>query len=277
MSKESPSIWSQAAPYWDKHRETIRTMFAPVSQALIDDAEIGRGYSVLDVATGPGEPALRIAEVVAPNGEVVGVDPAPEMVDAANRAAARYQLKNVRFEVSHANPLPFSANTFDAAVSRFGAMFFRSPAADIQEILRVLKPNAKLAFAVWYMPDRNPFHYVLADPLERYVPSEPPAADSPDAFRYAPRGTLLNVMNESGAALTSERLLQFKIEAPLTADEFWRMRTEMSDKLRSKLKVLSAEQLAAVHDEVIQSLGPYTTKQGVSFPAEVLIVSGRKQ
>jgi hypothetical protein len=156
-------------------------------------------------------------------------------------------------------------------------MFFRSPAVDIQEILRVLKPNAKLAFAVWYMPDRNPFHYVLADPLERYVPSEPPAPDSPDAFRYAPRGTLLNVMNESGAALTSERLLQFKIEAPLTADEFWRMRTEMSDKLRSKLKVLSAEQLAAVHDEVIQSFGPYTTKQGVSFPAEVLIVSGRKQ
>jgi ubiquinone/menaquinone biosynthesis C-methylase UbiE len=36
----------------------MRQMFAPVTQALIEDAGIASGNTVLDVATGPGEPAL---------------------------------------------------------------------------------------------------------------------------------------------------------------------------------------------------------------------------
>src|SRR5437764_9019885 len=81
--KETTSQWSRAAPYWEKHRETIRAMFAPVTDALIEDAQIAHGHSILDVATGAGEPALSIAAVVGPNGRVIGVDPAPEMIAAA--------------------------------------------------------------------------------------------------------------------------------------------------------------------------------------------------
>src|SRR5215813_7930485 len=63
MEREQAVIdrWSGAAPFWEKHRETIRQMFAPVTQALIENAWIARGQTVLDVATGPGEPALSIA------------------------------------------------------------------------------------------------------------------------------------------------------------------------------------------------------------------------
>src|SRR5206468_9002522 len=131
-------------------------------------------------------------------------------------------------------------------------------------------------FAVWYLAEKNPFHYVLARVLERYVPAEPAPPDSPDAFRFATPGKLLNVLNEAGADSASERLLQFRIETPLTTEEFWTMRSQMSDKLRSKLAGLSGEQLAAIRGEVIQSLGPYSTGRGVSFPAEVLIVSASK-
>jgi len=53
--------WRESAPYWEKHRDTIRTMFAPLTQALIDEAGIVAGQSVLDVAGGPGEPSLAIA------------------------------------------------------------------------------------------------------------------------------------------------------------------------------------------------------------------------
>ena len=81
--------WSGAAPFWEKHREMIRQMFAPVTQALVEDALIGSRHAVLDIATGPGEPALSIAALVGPEGKVVGVDPVPEMVAAARRAADR--------------------------------------------------------------------------------------------------------------------------------------------------------------------------------------------
>jgi enediyne biosynthesis protein CalE5 len=79
--------WSCSAPFWEKHREIIRQMFAPVAQALITDGQIGSGQAVLDIATGPGEPALTLAEVVGPQGKVLGIDPIPEMVAAARRAS----------------------------------------------------------------------------------------------------------------------------------------------------------------------------------------------
>ena len=268
--------WSQAAPYWEKHRETIRGMFAPITRALIEDAQISSRHSVLDVATGPGEPALSIAEVVGPEGTVVGVDPVPEMIAAARRAAHRSHLSNARFEVSFADHLPFPPGSFDAVVSRFGVMFFPTPVDGVREMLRVLKPERKLAFAVWGLAERNPFHYVLSRVMERYVQAEPTPPNSPDAFRFAAPGKLLNILNEGGAAATSERLLQFRIEAPVSAEDFWTLRSQMSDKLRAKLATLSDDQLAAIRHDMIQDLHSYSTDRGMRFPAEVLIVAGRK-
>ena len=278
MQKDNDAIshWTHAAPYWEKHRETIRRMFAPITQALIEDAQIATGQSVLDVATGPGEPALRIAEIVGPNGSVIGIDPVPEMIAAAGRAAHRSQLTNARFEVAFADLLPLHTGSFDAVVSRFGVMFFPSPLEGIREMLRVLKPGRNLAIAVWHSAETNPFHYILSRAIERYVQAEPAPPDSPDAFRFAAPGKLLSILNEAGAAAAAERLLQFRIEAPVSADEFWTLRSEMSDKIRAKLATLSKDQLAAVRHEVIRDLYPYSNDRGVSFPAEVLIVSGRK-
>src|SRR5690348_13898503 len=80
------SAWRASAPFWEKHREIIQQMFAPVTQALVEDGLISGGHTVLDVATGPGEPALTLAALVGAEGKVLGLDPAPEMVEAARRA-----------------------------------------------------------------------------------------------------------------------------------------------------------------------------------------------
>ena len=252
-------------------------MFAPITEALIEEAQIASRHNVLDVATGPGEPALSIAELVRPEGRVTGIDPVPEMVAAANRAAERGGLKNAHFEVAFADRLPFPADTFDAVVSRFGVMFFPSPVDALREMLRVLKPGRRVAAAVWHFADRNPFHYVLSRVVERFVDSPPLEPDAPDAFRFAPPGKLRDILAKAGALTPSERLLKFRIEAMLSVDDFWTLRSEMSDKLRAKLAALSNEQMAAVRKEVIEGLHAYSTDLGISFPAEVLIVSGTKQ
>src|SRR4051794_11574831 len=109
--------WKGAAPFWEKHREVIRQMFAPVAQALVEDALIGPQHVVLDVATGPGEPALSIAALVGPEGKVFGIDPAAEMVAAARREADHRGFKNAQFDVAVADDLPFPDDTFDAVVS----------------------------------------------------------------------------------------------------------------------------------------------------------------
>jgi ubiquinone/menaquinone biosynthesis C-methylase UbiE len=251
-------------------------MFAPISQALIEDTKLVRGNRVLDVGTGPGEPALTIANLVGPEGKVSGVDPSAEMIAAARRAAARDGIGNINFEVAPAERLPFADDTFDAVVSRFAAMFFPSPAEAIGEILRVLKPEGTMALAIWYLAERNPFHYVLSRVVDRYVAPAPAAPDAPDAFRFSARGKLLDILKQAGAAKASERVLQFKIAVPLSMGDFWTMRSEMSDKYRSSLSKLSAEQNQKIRAEVMEGLREYATSEGVSFPAEVLIVRGER-
>jgi SAM-dependent methyltransferase len=279
--QEVINAWRSSAPYWEKHREIIRQMFAPVTRALvedahIEDAQIGKGHSVLDVATGPGEPALSIAALVGPEGRVLGIDPVPEMVEAARRAAQQLGITNAEFEVAPADRLPVPDNSFDAAVSRFGVMFFPSPVDGVREVLRALKPGRKLAFAVWSSADRNPFHYEVARVMERFVDMPRPAPDAPDAFRFANPGKLRDILAEAGVIASSERLLQFAIQSPLSVEDFWTLRSEMSEKLREKLRTLSAGTLAEVKRQALEAMHPYSMGHSISFPAEILIVSGSK-
>jgi len=268
--------WSASAPYWEKHGEIIRQMFAPITQALVEDAQVGSQHAVLDIAMGPGEPALSVAALVGPEGKIFGIDPIPEMVAAARRAADRLGLKNAQFDVALADHLPFPDDTFDAVISRFGVMFFPSPIDAVREMLRVLKPGRKLALAVWHFAERNPFHYTLSRVIEQYVDSPPLAPDAPDAFRFAVPGKLVEVVAEAGAMAPSERLLQFAIQAPLSVEDFWTLRCEMSEKLREKIATLSQEQLNEAKGQALEAFREYSTDRGMSFPAEVLIVSGAK-
>jgi SAM-dependent methyltransferase len=268
--------WRDSAPFWEKYRETIRQMFAPVAEALVEDAQIGSGQTVLDVATGPGDPALSVARLVGPEGKVVGVDPAPEMVAAARRAAEQLGFGNSQFEVAYAGDLPFPADAFDAVISRFGVMFFPSPFDGVREMLRVLKPGRRLALAAWNFAERNPFFYTIQQVMERYAASPPAAPGAPDPFLFASPGKLRDVLGEAGVKAPTERLLRFAIQAPVSLEDFWTLRCEMSEKFREKIATLSPEQLTEVKRESLEALRQYSTDRGMSFPAEVLIVSGTK-
>src|SRR6266849_9179881 len=116
--------WRESAFYWQKHASTIRTMFGPITQALIEGAGIIGGDAVLDVAGGAGEPSLTIAETVGPTGSVTCTDVTPEMVTAAQNEAQQRKLTNVVFSQCAADCLPFESKLFDAVVSRLGIMFF---------------------------------------------------------------------------------------------------------------------------------------------------------
>jgi ubiquinone/menaquinone biosynthesis C-methylase UbiE len=151
--------------------------------------------------------------LVGPEAKVFGIDPAPEMVEAARRAKDRLGFRNAQFDVASADRLPFPADTFDAVVSRFGVMFFPSPVDAVREMLRVFKPGSKLALAVWHLAERNPFHYTLSRVIERYVDL---------SIRHHPRP----IIGEAGAMAPSERLLQFTVQAPISAEDFWKLRSE---------------------------------------------------
>src|SRR5689334_22498733 len=104
--------WSDNAAAWRVHSPTIRTMFAPLTAAMIEDAGISVGQSVLDLACGPGEPSLTIAEVVGLTGSVTCTDAVAQMVAAAEAEAKRRGLTNVSFRQCLADALPFAEDSF---------------------------------------------------------------------------------------------------------------------------------------------------------------------
>jgi SAM-dependent methyltransferase len=276
MSREIIDRWTHSPRYSDKNPEIIRQLFAPVSEALIDDAGIAPGHSVLDVATGAGEPALRIAELVGSKGEVVGIDPVVGSIEASRRAAERLSLDNARFETARADNLPFPDNRFDAVVSRFGVMFFPSPVAGVREMLRVLKPGKKIAFAVWHFRDANPFHNVLARIVDPVLPSPELPPDAPGPFRFAATGKLRAIVAEAGAADPVERLFRFSVDVPLSREDFWDLRMKMSEKLRERLATLQPDSFEDLKRRSIVAFQGYSSANGLSFPAEVRFVSARK-
>ena len=274
MTDDRLDVWRESATYWTKHSDTIHKMFVPLTRALIERAGIHEGQSVLDVAGGAGEPSLTIAETVGPEGSVTCTDGVAEMVEAARATAQRRGIKNVQFRQCAAGSLPFGDNSFDVVVSRLGVMFFPDPA--FREMLRVLKPGGRLAFAVWGKSDVNPFCYLVTHVMDQHVKSPAADPDAPNAFRFAEPGTLASVMIEAGAVDVEESIVTFDIEAPISARQFWTMRSQTSDTLRQKLGKLSADEQAQIAVEIEQAVKEFFPADQMKFPAQFVIATGNK-
>ena len=269
--------WRENASYWQKHSDAIRTMFQPITQALIDDAGIVAGQSILDVAGGSGEPSLTISKRVGPTGSVICTDVVAEMVNIAQSEARQKGLTNIEFRQCAADALPFENDSFDVVVCRLGAMFFPDPLAAMIEMLRVAKPPGVIALAVWGKSELNPFFSLSTDALERQLGASAPAdRDAPGAFRFAEPGNLARLLKQTGAIEVRERLLEFQIVAPFTPKQFWEMRAETSGTLRAKLATLSPQQRELVAQEVEKAAREFFSNNQISLPAQVIVVIGRK-
>lgn len=276
---ENPALlsWTETAKYWIQYSDMLREIFAPLTEALIEQANIEVGQSVLDVAGGSGEPGLTIAEKVGPGGSVTCTDAVAEMVEAARYDATRRGLANVQFRQCKADSLLFADNSFDAVVCRLGIMFFPDPVAAVREMLRVTKPGGNVALAVWGKSEVNPFCYVVTNVLAQHVSSPPADPDAPNAFRFAEPGKLARVMTDAGASEVNEHVLTLNLESPITAHQFWTMRSLVSDTLREKLAKLPSDEQAQIGREVEQESADFFPQNQMNFPAQMVLVSGKKR
>jgi|SRR2546425_1300232 len=149
------------------------------------------------------------------------------------------------------------------------------PLAALREILRVTRPGGALALAVWQQSEHNPFLHVVTEVMSHYVETPPADPDAPGAFRFANPGKLASIITEAGAINVRERFLNFHIEAPISPDEFWELRSATSATLRQKLADLSKEQTLQVAQEVREVALQFFPNGYMSFPARMIIVTAR--
>jgi ubiquinone/menaquinone biosynthesis C-methylase UbiE len=268
--------WQTSARYWDKYRALIAKIFAPLTSGLVDEARIKAGQRVLDIGGGTGEPALTISSVVGTTGSVMYTDPVTGMLETTQAEAARRGLTNIDFRQCSADDLPFADSTFDAAVSRLSAMFFLDPATGVREALRVTAEDGIVSFVVWGPEEANPFFSAVTEVIDRFVEVPPQDPDAPETFRFAAPRKLVRVLESAGAKNVIERQLNFQIEASISFEQFWQLRTEMSGTLRDKMARLMPTERPTVKHAVADAVRRYFVSGAMSFPAQALIVSGRK-
>lgn len=102
---------------------------------------------LLDLATGPGEPALSIARRL-PESSIIATDVSPDQVALANQAAMT--IPNMSAEVANIEDLhQFRDSTFDVVTCCYGFMFATDILKAIEESYRVLKPGGRLIATTW--------------------------------------------------------------------------------------------------------------------------------
>jgi ubiquinone/menaquinone biosynthesis C-methylase UbiE len=120
-------------------------LYGPSTRRLFADAGISRGMKVLDVGSGAGDVALLVADLVGPQGRVVGVDTNAAILDTARARAHAAKLTNVSFIADDIRTVALDGD-FDAVVGRLILLYLGNPAEALRVAAGHLRPGGIVAF-----------------------------------------------------------------------------------------------------------------------------------
>ena len=150
--------------------EIARRQLWPIGESVVRRIGVAPGESVLDVACGTGNAALRAAQA---GGRVTGVDLTPELFEAGRALAAEAGVE-IDFVEGDAEALPVPDGAFDVVVSVMGCMFAPRHRVTAGELARALRPGGRLCVTAW-TPDGEIGKLFRA--MGAYMPPPPPFAE----------------------------------------------------------------------------------------------------
>jgi SAM-dependent methyltransferase len=147
MAASTAAATSGPADVWSVGDYDRLASYGSASEAarLVRFANVQPGERVLDVGTGSGIVAVAAAQCGA---RVIGVDPTPALLAVAADNASLAGV-DVSWRDGVAEMLPFPDASFDVVLSQYAHMFSPRPDESAREMLRVLKPGGRIAFAAW--------------------------------------------------------------------------------------------------------------------------------
>ena len=120
-------------------------LFSDITGRMLAAAGLTGGMKVLDIGSGAGDVALAAAELVGPEGQVVGVDVNAEILETARARVAQAGWSNVEFLEGDARTLELG-NDFDALIGRFILMYLADPVEALRQLSKRLRPGGIVAF-----------------------------------------------------------------------------------------------------------------------------------
>jgi len=236
---------------------------------LIAELGLESGKRVLDIGCGTGRLGAYVADLVAPHGEVLGIDPLPLRIELAARKKPRFKASVGRAEDLSA----FSDGSFDAAYANSVFHWVLDKPKALQEAHRVLKPGGR--FGVNSANADRP-HQSAALVREAVIEEglqEAGAADSAGVNYRVNAGELERLLNEAGFRDVRVTPHTFVDQVSGVDDLFaW----SKSSSFGNFLSDLEPAQLTRVRERLARKLEALRTPAGIALERYLVFATARK-
>lgn len=259
--------------HWVEHNQRYESILHAFDRPLLQAAELHADDRVLDLGCGCGQTTFEAARLV-PDGAVTGLDLSEPMLELARHRSGRTHSAEVTFEQADAQIHPFTPAGYDAAVSRFGVMFFADPSAAFTNIATALRPGGRLAFVCWQPPDRNPWFRKTAGTLAEYVDFPDESEDACGPFSLTDPARIREVLAGTGfvdvdiSAITEPMRTADDVEDAIDFICEGSMATTLTE--------AGPEIKARALDAVRTALAPHDTEDGLVLPGYAWLVTARR-
>ncbi len=239
-----------------------------VADRFLELAAPRSGERILDVATGTGLIAIPVARAVAPEGAVIGVDIARDMLEQARRKAAAAGVTNIEFREGDAERLDFPDGGFDGVLCSLAIFFLPDMLGALREWRRVLRPGGRVLFSAFGPGLGEPMNRMFGETIQRYGITwqrASPRTNSPEACRDLLRGA-----GFEHVAVATEQLGYHLANTDEWWDQVWR------GNQRSALAQLSAEQFARFRAEHLAEVEGLVTERGLWVDVPATFAAARR-
>lgn len=269
---DQSEFWNtEAGPRWVAREADLDALHSAVTGMLLAECAPVSGEAILDVGCGGGASSLAFAEAVGASGRVLGLDLSRPLLARAEARCRAAGLGNLGFLFGDAQVHPLPSAAFDAAISRFGVMFFSDPIAAFRNIATALRPGGRLVFVAWAGLDRNPFFSLpLRAAMARLGPLAPPPPDAPGPMAFADRDRVVGLLQAARLADCAADARRIDLHHPGGVAAITALATEIGPTARFvREKNGTADDLAAIIADLADSLAAFATPDGIRIPAEI--------
>jgi ubiquinone/menaquinone biosynthesis C-methylase UbiE len=223
---------------------------------------------VLDVATGTGIVALRLAQDL-PHGQITGIDLSSGMLAQAKKKAEALKLHNVTFLEMDMQSIGFPNDRFDASVCGFGIFFVQDMESQLKHISAKTKPGCRVAISCFDEQAFSPLADMFLSRIRKYGVTAPPLPWK----RIGTEAKCAALCQDAG--LVGVRVIRRDLGYYLSnVREWWDV--IWWGGFRRFVSRLSPSALEAFRAEHLREVEPLTTGDGIRLNLNVLYAMGTK-
>ena len=268
--------WQEYASGWNDWASLLETWLGDATERMLDLAGVTAGSNVLDVAAGAGGQSVAAGRRVGSHGSVLATDLSPAILEHAQQAAVAAGLGNLstrELDGEELRELP--AESFDAAISRVGLIYFPNRQEALAGIHHTLRDGGRFATVTYSTAATNGFFSLPVSIIRDRAKLPPPAAGQPGPFSLADPEVLERDLTQAGFRDVLVEIVDAPVRLP-SAAECVRFERESFGALHQMLGSLDADEQADVWSEIEQALGQFDTSDGFVGPCELVIAGATR-